>query len=43
MVTSDDVDLATGHQHVAGDDVEALFLQEEAGKDLAKLSGGQTA
>lgn len=43
MVTSNDVDFAPGDNHVAGDDLEALFVQVEAGKELAKPSRGQTA
>ena len=41
MVTSDDVDFATGDNHVAGDDLKASSFQVEAGKELAKLSGAE--
>ena len=41
-VTSDDVDLPTGDNHVTGDDMEALLVQVDAGKILAKISSGQT-
>jgi hypothetical protein len=41
MIAGHDVDVPTGDEHVPGDDVEALFSQVEAGKELAELSGGQ--
>jgi hypothetical protein len=41
MIAGHDVDFPTGDNHVPGDDAEALILQVEAGKELAKLSGRQ--
>lgn len=35
MIAGHDVDFTTGDNQVAGDDVEALFSQVEAGKELA--------
>lgn len=41
VIAGHDVDFPTGDNHVPGDDVETLFSQIVAGKELAKLSGGQ--
>lgn len=42
-VASHDVDFATGDHHITGDDVEAVFDQVAASKELAELSGGESS
>jgi hypothetical protein len=41
LVKSNDVDFATGDNHVTGDYLQAFSVQEEASKELTKLTGSQ--